>query len=78
MSSFVMRQEFQNFSVKSNPLDKNQKLNSPTYTDSTDEPTPMNFFSQGKGFKFNGNMDEEINEGIAFDDPNNNNGNKQK
>jgi hypothetical protein len=27
-----------------------KKLLSPTYTDSTDEPTPMGFFSQGKGF----------------------------
>lgn len=68
-------------------MEKNQKLNSPTYTDSTDEPTPMNFFNQGKNFKFNNvnggssnnnNMDEEISESIAFDDPNNNNNNSNK
>lgn len=47
-----------------------KKLYSPTNTDSTDEPTPMGLFKQGKGFKFNEEMmiDEELlKEGIGFD-----------
>jgi hypothetical protein len=49
------------------------KLNSPTYTDSTDEPTPLGLFSKGKDFKFNPHMidqmdDTQFLEGIGFDE----------
>jgi hypothetical protein len=47
-------------------------LNSPTFTDSTDEPTPLGLFTSSKGFKFNMPMDEDqilsTQENIGFDD----------
>ena len=46
-------------------------INSPTHTDSTDEPTPLSLFNNGKAFKFaNGLLDEqEIGEGsIGFEE----------
>lgn len=53
--------------------------NSPTFTDSTDEPTPMGLFSKHKGFKFSSQMIDEMMleennkhnhhvEGIEFED----------
>lgn len=58
-------------------------MNSPTYTESTDEPTPLNLFTAGKNFKFNNNIDElDTAEGIGFDEAshahNQNNNGSQK
>lgn len=64
--------------TKSATNEKEQKLNSPTFTDSTDEPTPMGLFKQGKGFKFNVGMDNEMQEGIGFDDSNVTHNNRTK
>jgi len=58
----------QNFVNKPVPPN-DKKLNSPTFTDSTDEPTPMSFSKQGRGFRFNMSAEEqEAQEGIAFDE----------
>ena len=45
---------------KPHHLNGDKRLYSPTFTDSTDEPTPMGLFKQGKGFKFPtmNNMDD--------------------
>lgn len=57
----------QNFVASKQAKDK--KLSSPTFTDSTDEPTPMSFFKQGKGFRFHtGENDNEGQDGIGFDE----------
>lgn len=66
LPQFTMDRQLSNNFTRSSMSDK--MLASPTFTDSTDEPTPMSLFTKGKGFKFNMNLDEDMNEGIGFDD----------
>ncbi|CDW77365.1 UNKNOWN [Stylonychia lemnae] len=65
---FLIDRQFQSYANKAQ-LMNDKKLLSPTYTDSTDEPTPMGFFNQGKGFQFNMNMEDDA-ENIGFEDSN--------